>query len=309
VNLLQLARALGGDLFQDRVLVPGPGHSHRDRSLSVWIDPYAPDGIRVHSFAGDDWRLCRDHVLSRLGPAPWAGRGRSERPAPARLTNVDQCHEDARKVAIALQIFHEAQDPRRSPVSLYLSRRRLLIPEEAAGRAIRYHPHCPFADKRTPAMVCLVSDVVTDRPKAIHRTAITRDGQKAVIPTKLGQRDRLTLAPTTGGAIKFSPDAHVTTCLGIGEGAESTLSLRLTPEFDTSPVWSLLSTSGIAGLPVLAGIETLWIAVDNDENGSGRRAANLVADRWQCAGREVFLVEPHAAGADLNDLARKCRHA
>jgi putative DNA primase/helicase len=87
-----------------------------------------------------------------------------------------------------------------------------------------------------------------------------------------------------------SPDADLTTCIGVGEGVESTLSLRLAPEFGTSPVWSLLSTSGVARFAVLAGIETLWVAVDNDQNGRGQRAANIVADRRQTAGREVLLV-------------------
>src|SRR5262245_37771461 len=61
------ARALGGDpLGRDGVLAPGPGHSPRDRSLRVWLDPTASDGFRVHSFAGDDPLLCRDYVRDRL---------------------------------------------------------------------------------------------------------------------------------------------------------------------------------------------------------------------------------------------------
>jgi hypothetical protein len=55
-----IARILGGDVVgRNRVLVPGPGHSRGDRSLSVWIDQCAPDGFRVHSFASDDPIACR----------------------------------------------------------------------------------------------------------------------------------------------------------------------------------------------------------------------------------------------------------
>ena len=43
-----------------------------------------------------------------------------------------------------------------------------ILADEAAGEAIRFHRACPFAGGRTPAMVCLVRDVVTNEPKAIH---------------------------------------------------------------------------------------------------------------------------------------------
>src|SRR5207248_1762914 len=46
---------------------PGPGHSPKDRSLSIKLNPSAPDGFVVHSFAGDDPLQCKDHVRSKLG--------------------------------------------------------------------------------------------------------------------------------------------------------------------------------------------------------------------------------------------------
>jgi len=62
------ARALNGDVSgRDGVVCPGPGHSPQDRSLSVRFDPNAPDGFVVHSFAGDDPIICKDHVRERLG--------------------------------------------------------------------------------------------------------------------------------------------------------------------------------------------------------------------------------------------------
>ena len=51
----------------DEALVPGPGHSAEDRSLSIKFDDAAPDGFVVHSFAGDDPIACRDYVRSKLG--------------------------------------------------------------------------------------------------------------------------------------------------------------------------------------------------------------------------------------------------
>ena len=65
--LKALADALDGDAYGRYVLAPGPGHSKDDRSMQVSIDRTAPSGVRVHSWAGDSWRDCLDHVKSRLG--------------------------------------------------------------------------------------------------------------------------------------------------------------------------------------------------------------------------------------------------
>jgi hypothetical protein len=38
-----LAKALGGEVSGREIRAPGPGHSEEDRSLSVKVDPGAPD--------------------------------------------------------------------------------------------------------------------------------------------------------------------------------------------------------------------------------------------------------------------------
>lgn len=69
LNAFSLARLLGGEAQGDQILAPGPGHSARDRSLSILIDPTAPDGFTCHSFAGDDWTDCKDYVLAEIEKA------------------------------------------------------------------------------------------------------------------------------------------------------------------------------------------------------------------------------------------------
>jgi Homeodomain-like domain len=64
-----IAKVMGGDVNGDGALVPGPGHSPKDRSLSVKPTPGAKDGFIVHSFAGDGVGECRDHVKDKLGIA------------------------------------------------------------------------------------------------------------------------------------------------------------------------------------------------------------------------------------------------
>ena len=68
LGLRQIASALGGHVEGSVVRAPGPGHGKLDDSLLVKIKY---DGsIFVHSFSGDDWKVCRDFVMNRLG-IPW----------------------------------------------------------------------------------------------------------------------------------------------------------------------------------------------------------------------------------------------
>ena len=70
-----IARALGGEVSGNAVRCPGPGHSPRDRSLSITIDAKAPDGFIVHSHAGDDALKCKDYVREKLRLAPFKPNG------------------------------------------------------------------------------------------------------------------------------------------------------------------------------------------------------------------------------------------
>jgi hypothetical protein len=65
--LQSLAHLLGGVVCNGQVRAPGPLHSPKDRSLSVRLDPAAPDGFLVYSFAEDDPIICRDYVREKCG--------------------------------------------------------------------------------------------------------------------------------------------------------------------------------------------------------------------------------------------------
>jgi hypothetical protein len=283
------ASLLGGDIVGHNILFPPPGHSRHDRSASVRFDPAAPGGFVVHSFAGDDPIPIRAYVQDRLQFVSSGGM------SPA-LPPSNSERDEAGRSKMALRVWADARDPRGTAVQAYLHYRGLELPDEAAGEAIRFHPACPFAGMCTPAMVCLVRDVVTNQPRAIHRTALSPDGRKATV----NGHARLSLGPIRGGAVKLTPDEDVTSCLGIGEGLESTLSLQLAPEFGPSPVWCLLSAGGIGSFPLLPGIECLWMAVDHDP--AGLRAAATCSGRWRVGSREVVLVKPRAERRDLNDI-------
>jgi AAA domain len=75
MNLKDIAHALRGEVHNNYVLAPGPGHSANDRSLKVSLG--GPDGLLVHSFSTDDPINCKDYVRERCGiPAGHKGNGK-----------------------------------------------------------------------------------------------------------------------------------------------------------------------------------------------------------------------------------------
>jgi hypothetical protein len=108
VSLQQIARALNGEIRGKEVLAPGPGHSARDRSLSVALSATAEGGLIVKSFANNDWRECKDYVLQKLGLPKFQPRGE-----PRRSTSDDIAK--AVREAVALQ----HQEPKSKPVASY----------------------------------------------------------------------------------------------------------------------------------------------------------------------------------------------
>ena len=86
-DLRVIAHRLRGEVAGDQVLAPGPGHSPKDRSLSVKLESAVPDGFVVFSHAGDDPIQCRDYVREALGLPKWA-------PNSSRQTNVEFIYRD-----------------------------------------------------------------------------------------------------------------------------------------------------------------------------------------------------------------------
>jgi putative DNA primase/helicase len=74
-SINKIAEIFGGEVTGGEALVPGPGHSAKDRSLAVRLDDKAPDGFLVHSFASDDAIVCRDYVRQRLGLPKFEPKG------------------------------------------------------------------------------------------------------------------------------------------------------------------------------------------------------------------------------------------
>lgn len=279
-NLLHAAKALGGNVLSGgRIVCPGPGHSPSDRSLSV---KFVDGDVIVHSFAGDDWRTCKEYIQSILG-------GNLKLPPGDTQFRLD---EGPSRTERAMEIWREARSILGTPAEIYLATRAVFY----NGAALRWHPSCPFGPgTRVGCMIALVTDILSNLPTAIHRTAVGQDGQKL---SHLGSNGRMALGPVKGGAIKLYEPEWVS--VGVAEGIETALSIRNLPTLEEMPVWALLNAGQLAGFPVLPQIETLWIARDHDP--AGIKSVSALSSRYNIAAKEVVILEATEKGKDLNDL-------
>jgi putative DNA primase/helicase len=291
-NLQHIAHALGGEVSGRQVLAPGPGHSSHDRSLAVRPARDAPDGLLIYSHSGDDWRSCRDHVLSRLG----ISLGRAFEVHEKRW--LAEAGKSAKgRIERAAALWREGIEPRGTLVEKYLGSRGVALAPELALRVIRFHAACPWrVDSeyvRVPAMIAVMRDIHTNQITAVQRTALNQTG------AKIG---RMTLGLKSRAAIKLSADEDVTMGLTVGEGLETVLSAM---RWGFGPAWALGDAGNVRAFPLLLGIECLTILVDHDESGTGQRAALECSSRWTSAGREVFRIIPDRCGDDMNDIANR----
>ncbi|MBR0882709.1 putative DNA primase/helicase [Bradyrhizobium japonicum] len=267
-SLKSIAHALGGDAVGNRyVLCPGPGHSRRDRSLKV---RFKSDGtFTVTSFAGDDWRTCKDFIRDKLGlPNDW--HRQPDREPVIHLREVRD--DEPARIRGALQRWAHAAPITGTLAEKYLASRGLTY----SGDAVRFREN-----DRT--MVALMTDIVTNEPCGVHCTQLDRDGRKI---------ERRMRGRAAGAVVRLSGDTDVQHGLGIGEGIETCLATGFTP------IWACLSAGTMAAFPVLGGIECLTVFADNDPSGTGIEAAKTCAGRWHVADREAIIRIPVEVGVD-----------
>jgi hypothetical protein len=286
MDLRSLASALGGEVSGGQVVCPGPGHSLKDRSLSICLDAGAPNGFRVYSFSGDDWRDCADHIRALLGlPRYVAARLTQEarRPPPSPNPGVDNR-------AAAVGLWRRRNPIAGSPAETYLCAVRGYDGPIPATLAF-----LPASGKHQPAMIGPYGMATEPEPgllairdsdvRAVHLTALTATGEKigkitfgrgaAGAPIVIAPpNDRLGLAITEG--IEDAASVHVAT----GMGAWAAGSASFMPALATSiPAW-------IAFVRIVA-----------DDNVAGYRGARGLA--LGLLQRNIpFMVVSLAAGHD-----------
>ena len=176
----------------------------------------------------------------------------------------------------------------------YFAERRIDINAAPDHGGLRFHPHCPWGNGSTPAIIGRFTTAISNQPRGIWRRPLT--GEKP-----------MTLGPMAGCGIRLWPDHAVEYGLVIGEGVETVLAAATRIHHKGTllqPAWAMGGTGNLKNFPALSGIEALTILVDHDANRAGQKAAADCAARWSTAGRDVFKLTPKAEGADFNDVIR-----
>ncbi|MGH6979513.1 MAG: DUF7146 domain-containing protein [Brevundimonas sp.] len=297
-DLKQLADRLGGELSAGgrRALVPGPGHSKRDRSLSLRVSDEG-DRILFNSFSGDSAR----DVFAYLGidNASEYKPSRKEIDAARRLRDAEARRLLAEKLAFCAGVWEETEPLSDTPGARYLWNRGLVLGcsdirfARLAPRGVPWNRMAgdPPPPDPHPAVVCLARNGQGE-PRGLHLTFVTDDGRKA-----FGDRSKLMIGPMTGAALRVDTVRH-DGVLAVGEGLESSGAFSILRDV---PTWPTFSTSGLKGFEVPPNVRHLIIAADNDENGAGLKAAEDLAARV-CRRCSVDIEMPRRAGADWNNV-------
>jgi len=289
-RLERIVAACGGILLDGgaRALIPGPNHSHKDRSVSL---AETEEGrILIHCFSPkDDWRDVRRALadLGLLDEEP-LGDGRRTHLLPSKVAAQPL---DEERLARARRLWEESTPLRHSVAEAYL-RRRAIPAELSKSTALRFHPRMTSLDDRAkrPALVAAISDA-HGALQGVQVTLLSAHGTaKAAVATP-----RRVIGKLMGGMVRL---ADVQDELVVGEGVETMLTAS---DVFGVPAWAALSADNLSRLIISHPLRRLIIAADNDE--AGMRASQCLRDRMVRS--TIVEIERAPQGFnDWNDWAR-----
>lgn len=286
-RLERIVAACGGILLDGgaRALIPGPNHSHKDRSVSL---AETEEGrILIHCFSPkDDWRDVRRALadLGLLDDEPRTQSGEARRTSP-KIAAQPASEE---RLARAARIWEESRPLRHTVATAYLRRRA--IPETLWDTpALRFHPSMTSLDDRArrPALIAAITDP-SGEMQGVQVTLLTAHGTtKAAVATP-----RRVIGKLVGGAVRLGDAASH---LAIGEGVETMLSAGAALGV---PAWAALTAYNLSLFTAPDVVTHLIVAADND--AAGLAAADAVRQRL---GIDVSVRPPPDGAEDWNRAA------
>jgi hypothetical protein len=293
MSLADLVKAVGGDLYgPSRAMIPGPGHSPDDRSVSVLLD--RSGRLIVSSWGRSSWQEVVDD-LRRRGFIDEEKRLRGAGSSAGYHGGSDARElSAARKARVAALVWSAGQ-----PAAGTLSERHIRLRGVArplpAFDALRHALAAPLRaydapDGRChPAMLAALRDPAGGLT-AVEITFLDRSGAR----TERLRLSRKIIGPIPpGSAVRIDPAAPE---MLVGEGVFTTLSA--TERFDL-PGWALLSTSRLRTWTPPSGVRAVLVAGDNGP--AGRHSARFLVDRLRDAGLRAWAAFPSRGFGDFND--------
>lgn len=285
MSLKMIVSLLGGELYDGgrRACIPAPGHSARDRSVSLVLI----DGrVIVHGFGAVGWREVLEDLRAR-GLIDAAGRLAESSDARGGYERLDRASAVAR-------LWEGSQTIQPwTPAARYLARRHVRARQACD---LRFHPAAyvrayAMTGPTRPALLAGVRDPA-GALTAVELTYLTRHGERDVglrLPRKTVGR------LPAGSAVRLGPPEAA---LLVAEGVFSALSAG---ERFGLPAWALLSVTNLARWIPPAGTVEVVIAADRDAPGAA--AAASLADRLERLGVAASIQRPPEPFGDWNDVA------
>lgn len=287
-RLHEIAGRAGGEVRGAQALIPGPGHSKRDRSLSLTIGERGQ--VVWHSFAGNEWRDVGPYLAELGVDLGGKRRDREEIDAERNAHRHRKAMELEEKRAIARALLAETQPIAGTVGEAYL-RSRGLDPVAA----LRFHPRAPFTpyypdSRRWPAMVGEIANA-DGETIGVHLTFLKRDGiGKAPI-----EPSRKVIGSQKGGAIWLG---EASASIVVAEGIETALSVSRRCGL---PAVAAISAGNLAAFAPPAGVCGALVAFDRDPHGVGERDARALVRRLEARGVAAVLAAPPASYSDWNE--------
>jgi hypothetical protein len=297
MNAAQIAQALGGKRSGNQWKCRCPAHDDNDPSMIVFDGKHS---VQVRCYAGCDPLEIIAALRSRGLWGEDADVDYSTEPrslVEARRADPDRHHK------LAMKIWEGSADAAGTAAEHYLHGRGLVLPPKAS-EVIGYHPRCPNAQLRAPALVALMRNVETFRPQAIQRLFLDLDQNKKTESMMLGPVGNAAMMITSRhdtfwDCLSFCPRLYV--C----EGLETGLALH---QAGHHPVWALGSAGAIERFPVIFGVGQIVICADNDNSSIGLQCAIICAARWNATSHQkATIVMPPSTGADFADVLNVLR--
>ncbi|KQV54654.1 toprim domain-containing protein [Caulobacter sp. Root342] len=291
MSLRAIVRRLGGDLYDGgrRANIPAPGHSRRDRSVSL----LERDGrVLVHTFGDSDWRAVRDHLraLGLLGSSGGAARSAPvtgaeaapDRGRTARRETAQRIWGQGRAIVGTLSERH--------------CRGRGVVGELPGPQALRHHPAAPLSVYRPtkatrPALMAGVVDA--DGMLTAVEVTYLNPGGRAAFDLAL-PRKTVGLIPA-GSAVRLDRAGPQ---LLVAEGVFTTLAAR---RRFALPAWALLSTSNLRRWRPPPGVGFVLIAADRGPDGEA--SARHLAQELSRGGTRSEIALPPPAFGDWDEAA------
>ena len=293
MSLRDIVQTLGGDLHAGgtQANIPAPGHSARDRSVSLRIGREGQ--VLVHAFAGTDWREVMDDLRQRglvddahrpVGAGGVGGRRATAAALP-----------DRSRVAVARRIWDAGRAAEGTLTARYAASRRITraLPGAAVVRHLSETPVSVY-QPRSAAMPAMLAAIIgpDGRFTAVEATYLDPNGRRT---------RRLRLPRKTIGVIPASSAVRIDEAareMLVGEGMFSVLSAS---ERFQLPAWALLSTSNLRTWTAPDGVRSIVIAADRGQDGEA--SARVLATRLKQARIKVRIAWPPTPHQDWNDAA------